>query len=98
MIASIAWRCSRVNSAAATGVASSSIRTTALSQRRGQTSITIKSPISERRQSIVEVLRLAVNILGAGKRRRGAHQQLLGPGGLLHGVFFLAVGKRLLGQ
>ena len=60
--------------------------------------ITIKSPISERRQSIVEVLRLAVNILGAGKRRRGAHQQLLGPGGLLHGVVLLAVGKRLLGQ
>src|SRR5436309_3167062 len=43
--------------------------------------------------SIVEILRLAVNILGAGIGRRILRQQLLGAIGLLRGVLFLAVGE-----
>ena len=48
--------------------------------------------------SIVEILRLAVNILGAGIGRRILRQQLLGAIGLLRGVLFFAVGERFLGQ
>src|SRR5205823_8728266 len=48
--------------------------------------------------SVVELLGLAVNVVGAEIGRRVLRQHLLGAIGLLHRVFFLAIGKRFLGQ
>src|SRR6266496_3934660 len=102
MIPSIAWRCSGVNSAAATvpdGIDASIApmnRPTAHKpgRRKRVNSITMTTPISRRegRRSIVEALRLAVNILGACIGRRAPGQQLLRPSGLLHRILFLAGG------
>src|SRR5437899_1464265 len=105
----MAWRCSGVNSAAAAGPGTSA--RIALSQkprahkRRVRNNITMTTPISKapmvasyERRSIVEALRLAVDILGACVRCGVPGQQLLCPGGLLHRILFLAVGQRFLGQ
>src|SRR5207245_8921278 len=101
-IASLAWRCSAGNSAAPTephGSSASSAPSHRPSadkrekRKPAKISITVTLRSARRgRQSIVEVLRLAVNILGAGIGAGVAGEQLLGSGGLLHCVFFLAVG------
>src|SRR2546421_1769197 len=104
MIASIDLRCSGVKSAAPTVPGTNSARSApnpraaARSQMRKSDDIN-ETPVQRGPAgSIVEILRLAVNILGAGIGWRILGQQLLGAIGLLGGVLFLAVGERLLGQ
>src|SRR6266550_4609039 len=113
MIASIALRCSGVKSAALTVPGSNSARsapnpsTAARSQMRARSDAVDRRKLNDIRKllcrrrpagSIIEILRLAVNILGAEIGRRALRQQLLGAIGLLRGVLFLAVGERFLGQ
>src|SRR6185295_10144489 len=103
MIVSIALCCSGVKSAAPTAPGSNSARSApnpsaaARSEKLQPDNIT-ETPVQRRpAASIVEILRLAVNVLGAEIGWRVLRQQLLGAIGLLRGVLFLAVGKRFLG-
>src|SRR5438045_6517632 len=113
MIASIALRCSGVKSAASAAPGSNSARSApnpsaaARSQARALSDAVdrrklndmTETPVQRRPAgSIIEILRLAVNILGAGIGWRVLRQQLLRAIGLLRGVFFHAVGERFFGQ
>src|SRR5436305_722793 len=113
MITSIALRCSAVKSAAPTVPGSNSARNAPNPSAAARSQARARSDAVDRRKlnditetpvqrgpagSIVEILRLAVNILGAGIGRRILRQQLLRAIGLLRGVLFLAVRERFLSQ
>src|ERR1700687_1312888 len=107
MIASIAFFCSEVNSAAGAARTGSNMitapRHSAAHQRaRGSDDRHRLNGISglllEKRPrpgSLVEMLRLVVDVLGAEIGRGVLGQRLLGPGGLLHRVLLPAGGERL---
>src|SRR5437868_3163767 len=111
MIASIAFFCSGVNSAAdapcvGSNMISAPSHSAAAHQRARarddrQSSNDILGSCREsgpRPGSLVEMLRLAADVLGAGIVWGVLGQRLLGATGLLHRVLLLAVGERLLGQ
>src|SRR5271163_5201815 len=106
MIESIAWRCVGLTSSALiapVGAAEKSKQARASKANRARTNIndsSLKQDDGERPRSVgrVEILGLAVDFLRTGVGDAVLRQQMLGPAGLLHGVFFVVCGKSLLGQ
>src|SRR5947207_7228109 len=103
MIASIAFRCSGVNSAASSGRAgamarSAQARATLTMDGRMTAPGKIKSKYGSRFPSVVSLFRLPVDILRPIVGSRILRQQRLGPVGLLLRDFLLACRETLFGQ